>query len=86
MHWKTEEKFINVAVIFALLMVILALIAGVLYFIPKHQCSITAEGLNLKYDYSVGVGCRVNLDGKLIPVANLRYTQQSDGKLKVETE
>lgn len=42
-------------------------------WLDSIKCQIAADGLSVKYEYNIHTGCRLNIDGKLVPLGNYRF-------------
>lgn len=54
----------------------LVVLFGVARPIETRACRIKAEGLGFsEYDYGLSTGCRVKVDGRWLPLDNVRFTE-----------
>jgi hypothetical protein len=74
LHEKSREKR-NVEIItIVLTMIFIGLIVGLIYGVQKYKCAAGWQGTH-ETEFGLFSGCRVAIDGKLMPEANVRTMQ-----------
>lgn len=57
---------------------LLVLIFLLLFYAEEKDCEIKAEGMKLDHEWSFVSGCRIKIDGKLVPLINYRFNEQKE--------
>lgn len=65
--------FIALGVVFIVASFMIALF-GLIYTVDAHSCHVKGNEMNIDSKYTISNGCRINIDGKWIPVENYRVT------------
>lgn len=68
----TRDAWLFLAVVVALFVLIFGAVFAIDYAVDQYRCTATAEAMETTSYYSRTTGCMVRVNGKLVPLKNVR--------------